>query len=221
MIKLVAFDWNGTLLSDTNLVVRSETILMKHFGMPAHSLKRAQEHFQIPIRNYWVSLGSTTEDFDKNEKEIGKIFYENYQKGENACRTRAGAKTILKWLDEHKFRRIIFSNHTIPSIERQLSRLGIQKYIDAILARPEGDMSHMRKRSKDIKLAKYVKNLKLKPKEVIVTGDTTEEIEIGKKLGYHTVALTGGNQSTKRLINAKPDYLINNLIELKDIIAKI
>lgn len=52
-------------------------------------------------------------------------------------------------------------------------------------------------------------------------GDTREEVEIGKELGFKTVALTGGNNSTKILRSAKPDFLIHSLVELKEILKAL
>lgn len=76
-------------------------------------------------------------------------------------------------------------------------------------------------KQKDQMLALSVDRRGLNSKEVLVIGDTIEEVEIGKKFGYSTVALTGGYQSTARLKAAKPDYLIHNLRDLKKIIQKI
>ena len=67
----------------------------------------------------------------------------------------------------------------------------------------------------------YIKQNKFKPNEVISVGDTEEEIEIGKKYGYHTVAITGGFNSTGRLKKHKPDFLIHNMKDLIGIIKKL
>lgn len=74
---------------------------------------------------------------------------------------------------------------------------------------------------KQQKLEDYVKKHKFKPQEIISVGDTEEEIEIGKALGYHTVAITGGFNSTKRLKKQRPDFLIHNMKDLAGIIKKL
>lgn len=60
--------------------------------------------------------------------------------------------------------------------------------------------------------------MEFKSKEVLVVGDTEEEIEIAKQFGCRSVGLTGGNISAARLKAAKPDFLIHNLNQLKSII---
>jgi len=52
-------------------------------------------------------------------------------------------------------------------------------------------------------------------------GDTDEEIEIGKKYGFHTIGITGGHQTNQRLTKHHPDFLIHNMLELKKIVQKL
>lgn len=54
--------------------------------------------------------------------------------------------------------------------------------------------------------------------QVLVVGDNIEEIHVARELGTKIAAITHGNCSTARLKAAKPDYLINNLKEVRGII---
>jgi phosphoglycolate phosphatase-like HAD superfamily hydrolase len=83
------------------------------------------------------------------------------------------------------------------------------------------DQTHLLKRSKETKLADFIKKYKFKPREIISVGDTTEEVEIGRNLHLHTVAITGGENTTSRLKKAKPDFIIHNLKDLIPIIKKL
>ncbi|MEJ0021125.1 MAG: HAD family hydrolase [Candidatus Doudnabacteria bacterium] len=221
MIKLVAFDWNGTILSDTNAVVRAESATRLHFGLQATNLKEFQDQYDIPIKTYWIKAGFDPKVFNAKSHEIHLVFQKHYEPREAFCRTRSGTRGILAWLRSQKIKSIIFSNHIVPHIQKQARRLHIDGYFDGILARSSiADSSHMTAQGKAEKLRRYVQGLRLRPREVLTVGDTTEEIEIGRKFGYTTVALTQGYQSTARLKAAKPDFLIHNLKELKTIIWK-
>ncbi|MBU6389618.1 HAD hydrolase-like protein [Patescibacteria group bacterium] len=57
--------------------------------------------------------------------------------------------------------------------------------------------------------------------EVLIVGDSMEEIEIAHSTGSVSVAITNGYYSTRRLKAVNPDYLIDNLIQLEDIIDTI
>lgn len=221
MIKLVAFDWNGTILADIHADLRANSLTLKKFNLKPISLGRFRETFEIPVRNYWIKAGIDPDFFDKNFNKINQTFHSNYEIQARHCRTRSGVKTILEWLKKQDITSIIYSNHTVLDIDKQLLRLKIKKYFKSTLARGHGDRSHLHNRTKAEKLKNYVRQNKLKSSEIISIGDTEEEIEIGKQFGYVTVALTGGWNSSNRLKKHHPDFLIHNMIELKKIITKL
>src|SRR4051812_1032065 len=222
MIKLVAFDWNGTIFDDIEGGTRAESATRAHFGFKNTTAEEIRKHFIIPIRKYWINAGLSEEFFDKHSGEIDAEFMKNYEPEEAVSPIRKNTKEILDWLESQNIQSVIASNHIVPHIEKQTTRFGIRRYFKAILARDVfGDITHHKRTFKDELLAKYVEDNQLNPQEVIIVGDTTEEIEIGRKLGYFTISITNGWQSEDRLKAAAPDYLIHDLIELKDIIATI
>ncbi len=218
-IKLVAFDWNGTILDDNDAVIIGENKVLKAYNLPPITIENFRQIYTIPIRNYWIHARLKPEIFDRESDQIQKIFFQCYEPLEDKSGLRAGARELLIWLSAQKIESIIFSNHVVGHIEKQLGRLHLDKNINKILARESLlDNSHMHTRSKDTKLAEYVQALGLQPTEVLTVGDTVEEVEIGKKFGYHTAALTLGWNSTERLQAVSPDYLIETLDQIRDII---
>ncbi|MFA6106689.1 MAG: HAD family hydrolase [Patescibacteria group bacterium] len=221
MIKLVAFDWNGTLFADTQAILKAMNIIAKAYGLRKMSLLQYQKTFEIPISKFWTANGFTKKLFEKEGENVQKIFIESYEPLADKCRTRGGAKQVLGDLKKRKIKAVIYSNHTRPDIHRQASRLKIDGHLSRILAREHGDHSHLHGRSKEEKLVQYIKEHKIKPKEVMTVGDTPEEIEIGKNHGFITVAITGGYSTVGRIKKHNPDYLIHNLKELAGIIKKL
>lgn len=221
MIKLVAFDWNGTLFADTNTMVKADNLVLKAFSLKQITLQKYRETFDIPVIKYWKAIGITDSFLNKHMHAMEDLFKLYYEPLADKTRTRAGARQVLKWLKSKKIRAIIYSNHTTPDIHKQLARLRIDKYITKILARTLDDNPPIHKRTKDQRLLGYVKQHKFRPGEVVSVGDTEEEIEIGKKFGFHTVAITGGYNTTARLRKHKPNFLIHNMLELINIIKSL
>ncbi len=222
MIKLIAFDYNGTLLSDTAIVLKAENIALTSVGLKPITLKHFQETFQIPIIKYWENLNIPESFVKKHFQTIEDTFHLNYEKLVNTSRTRAGSKEVLTWLNTNQIQAVIYSNHPTYRIKEQLVRLKMLEKFNAILGRETtDDFTHMLERGKEKKLAEYIKKHKFKPHEVISIGDTEEEIEVGKKFGFYTVGITGGYNSAKRLKKHQPNFLIHNMLELKNIIKRI
>lgn len=222
MIKLISFDWNGTLLADVKITVIANNIAFKHYGLKPISEKLYKDTFHIPVYKYWLAVGIKKSIVEKMKKTEEDIFRENYERMAASARTRSGCRELLKWLHKNKVESIIYSNHTISGIEEQLERLKIGNYFSKILARSHTDgATHVHERNKEQKLLDYIKFKKLKPHEVISVGDTEEEIDIAKDHGFYSIAISGGHNSLKRLQKCKPDFLISNLSEIKEIAKKL
>jgi phosphoglycolate phosphatase len=217
MIKLVAFDWNGTLLSDTFPIYEGDREVCKFLNLRVPSYKEFTEIFDIPVKNYYLKLGAKEADLMKKAQQIEDIFHGHYEKRIQKVRTRAHTKTILNLLREKQIRSMIFSNHLTDKIAEQLERLKIRHFFDEVSGNSDPTTA-FKKRAKNQRLADYLKSKNIKAEETIIIGDTIEEIQIARELGAKVVAITHGNCSTKRLKEAKPDYLITSLLEIKNIL---
>lgn len=94
----------------------------------------------------------------------------------------------------------------------------MDRYFAEILADLSGEVA-FKKRNKQQKLAGYLKVHPYKQNEVAIIGDSSEEIEIGKKLGILSIAITDGYYATARLKAFEPNFLVYNLGEVKKIIC--
>ena len=220
MIKLIAFDWNGTIFSDTRACYESVNEVLKFLGLKPATLKSYREHFDVPVTRAYLGLGVSEEQLKSKATEIVQTFHTNYEIRAAKVRTRAYSKELLEWLSKNNIKSVIFSNHIDEPIKKQLRRLNIEEYFSAVLANSKLDSS-LKGRNKQEKLREYIQSNNLLPNETLIIGDTVEELEIGKELGVITVAITHGFCSTSRLKAAKPDYLINSLREVVNIIKDI
>lgn len=220
MIKLIAFDWNGTLLDDAHNQYGASQFVSKHFGKKSISFQQWQNIYIIPIIKIYLARGFTEKEFSENRTKISSLYHSYYEEQSGKIKARKGAKQLLESLKDHKIDSIIFSNHTLSGINKQLKRLGIKKYITEVLAHTEKDEAATEKK-KEVRLMNYVKAVRLKKSEVLIIGDTIEEVQIGRSLGIKTVAITGGFLNKKRLKAAKPDFIIHDLNDLKGVIAKL
>lgn len=220
MIKFVAFDWNGTLLADAVSCLAGDNAVFESFGYKTITLKQFRDNFDVPIINFYTNIGHDPEIFQANFQRNESLFHDVYEKRAAKCRTRANTRTLLSWLEKQKITSIIFSNHTQTGIAKQLKRLKIENFFEIVIANEAIGLA-FHGRSKGEKLKNYIKGQKIKPNEVVIIGDTSEEVEIGQQLGSITVAITNGYHSTSRLKAAKPDYLIHDLKEVINIIQNL
>lgn len=120
MIKLVAFDWNGTIFSDTKAVVECVNIVFKDLNLRPVSLKSFRNHFDVPVTRTYLELGVPESLLKKKAAEAVKTFHSYYEIRAKHIRTRAYARAVLKWLSKNQIKSIIFSNHVKNQSENSL-----------------------------------------------------------------------------------------------------
>jgi phosphoglycolate phosphatase len=55
--ETIIWDWNGTLLDDTDFCIRSMNRLLSVRGLPELSKERYLEVFDFPVEKYYRSIG--------------------------------------------------------------------------------------------------------------------------------------------------------------------
>ncbi|MFH0922731.1 MAG: HAD hydrolase-like protein, partial [Candidatus Micrarchaeota archaeon] len=69
-------------------------------------------------------------------------------------------------------------------------------------------------------IAGLVKKYELDPKRTFYVGDTSGDVEAGKAAGVKTIGITWGFQHKSILAESKPDFLIDDIKEIKKIVSK-
>lgn len=220
MIKLVVFDWNGTLLSDTQAVVHGENAVHKRFGKKKVSLNKYRETATIPWTKHLIEWGYSKQEVGKDFSAIMNIFHDEYEPRIKNSRSRTGARELLEFLARNKIDTTIASNHFVERINFHLKRLNLRKYFKHTLAY-ETLTQVRKKRTKEERIRKYLVEHHYKPNQVIIVGDSDEEIQIGRKLGLISIAITHGTVSERRLREEKPDYVVRSLKSIIPIISKL
>lgn len=212
MIKMVVFDWNGTLLADISAILEGANMQMKALKRPPITIAKYREHHDVPLSHFYKNLGIDEAQYKANAIDMSRRFHAFYEPRVARARTRGGARQLLETLKNKNIRLVLLSNHTMEGIYLQTERLKLSHYFEAILANENIHIAH--KVGKQDRLALYLQSKEIQPDQVVIVGDTVEEVRIGKNLGLKSIAITGGFNSRKRLKLAKPDVLINKLNEL-------
>ncbi len=70
-------------------------------------------------------------------------------------------------------------------------------------------------------IVKAVSRLKTAPWRSLYVGDSAVDVIAGKRAGAYVAAITGGADSKEKLMRSRPDYLIDGLEEVFDVIKLI
>jgi phosphonatase-like hydrolase len=152
--------------------------------------------------------------------EVGVRIYHDFKKNlENSFNNfsaNGDAEEIFRYLKEKGIKVALGTGLPRPLLEgilkhlnwsgAQFDYLGIANEVGA--GRPSPLMIQEMMRSLSIS----------DPKHVLKVGDTVSDIEEGKNAGVHTAAILSGTQAEENLRAAKPDFVIQSLSEIRQII---
>lgn len=219
-IKLVVWDWNGTLFDDTQaVVIAANKSEVPALGLKPITVEQMRESYEVPIIRAYENLGVDPAVFTARSAEIAPIFHKIYEPLAAKARTRIGARETLRTLHRAGYTSIILSNHTVEGIYFQLTRLDLGEYFEDVLANDSLGSAHHN--GKQHRLEAYLEKNAYEPSRVVIVGDTLEEIRIGSSLGIRTISVGGGICSTSRLEKAKPDYLVSSVKQVVNIVERI
>jgi phosphoglycolate phosphatase len=217
--KLIVFDWNGTILSDTRASWLAGNECMKFYGAKAMDLSEYRDLFTFPIIDFYIANGLSAAEVLARKDESNIIFQTAYEAYAQNARTRRGAREVLQWLKAEGATCIILSNYVTDKIRHHVQRLKLGDYIDHICAHTCDGTTILEKTTKAARLKAYMDKSGHAAHDTFIIGDTMEEPEIARAFGLTSIGITDGYISTARLKAAKPDYMIGSLQDIKCLIT--
>lgn len=217
--KLIVYDWNGTLINDTWITAACFSRVTQQWGLPPLTEETFRQAYDVPWARMYKNLGVTEEQIAQlGGHPIGDCFLDDYESRIDKAQLHEGAADILQSLARQGTDQIILSNHIDNKIERQLHRLGIASFFSTILAY-RTYTAEERKTTKLDKLRHYMESKKINPSDVVIVGDTPEEIHIAKALGLTSISFTFGYASQARLEKEGPHHLARSIKDFAKVLS--
>ncbi|MBI4974359.1 MAG: HAD-IA family hydrolase, partial [Candidatus Omnitrophica bacterium] len=156
------------------------------------------------------SLGSSNSAISDEAVEIFSRYYVKHSA--DRSKLYPHVKEVLNYFkDKRKF---VVTNRFRKFADMTLKELGIRRYFEDIVG---GDDESCMKPSRCV-LDRMFSRLGIDRKRAMIVGDMVIDIKTGKNSGMATSWVTYGLGKRKDLRNLKPDYIIDDIMELKEII---
>jgi HAD superfamily hydrolase (TIGR01549 family) len=201
------FDVDGTLVDSIEDIVNSMNYTLEFLDIK----KKAKPEIISYIGNgvEYLIEKSLQEDISLFKK-AREIFIEHYLQhcADNSKLYPNAADTLNYFKDKRKF---IVTNREKIAADKILKVLNIYNYFEKIIgAENNGCVKPS---------ACQIKKLGLNKKEkTLIIGDMDVDIAAGKNAGVKTCWVTYGLGKTEEVLSLNPDYVIDDLEQLKDII---
>lgn len=202
----IIWDWNGTLLDDTEICMECVNDMLAKRNMPLLDIARYRSYVDTPIIRFYENV------FDLNQVPFDTIvgeFTHSYGCRKATASLFPGSREILEKISSAGIRQIILSAANQNEIESFLSRFALEKYFDAVLGASDFRAESKTERAQNF-FEKYEKGKRL------VIGDTTHDFETAQALDADCILFSGGhqNRSTLEKTGAR---IIESLEELSDL----
>lgn len=206
--KCVIFDFDGTLANTENVIFRVYNEIAKKYGYKEITHDYIDELKHQPIHNIIKDLGVPYLKVFSLIKKGQKLMKE-YHKSMDPY--EEDLKETLKILKSKLSYMGIISSNSKKNINTFLKNEKIDT-MDFIISSPLF--------SKEIKINKLKKKLKLKDEDILYVGDEVRDIVSAKKANIDIASVTYGYNTKEYLSSEHPTYFIDDLKELFNIIEK-
>ena len=214
MIKLIIFDFDGTLGDTRRNIVTTMQMTISELGLTGRSDDECASKIGLPLGGCFEALypNESKETIQRCADTYRRIFQENLQ----TMKPQVFPKVIetLSALKQQGYTLTIASSRWHKSLSELTSDLGIADYISYIVG--ADDVENAKPNPEPV--LKTISYTGFDANQTLVVGDMNVDILMGANAGAKTCGVTYGNGTKQELEEAGADYLISNIDELMEIV---
>ena len=208
-VALIMFDLDGTLADTGHDLADAVNYARAHFNLPPLQDDLVYDHVGRGVE--YLLRHALPEENPGHFEEVMRVFLERYEH-------HLLDKTVLypnvhDVLDYfHDKTRVVVTNKMYRLSVAVLRGLGIERQFDAILG---GDSGPDKKPHPGL-LKAALQRFDIDGANAVMVGDGDIDIEAGKRAGVITCGVTYGLGNKEALIEARPDFLIDDFGQLTE-----
>ncbi|MBP3257468.1 MAG: HAD family hydrolase [Bacteroidales bacterium] len=215
MIKLLIFDFDGTLADTHELIIRTNQEAMRRMGFPVLEDEVISRTIGLPLEEGLKTMFPelTQEDLPAWVKTYRTIFDE--LKTKIIPRLFPHVKETLQALHAQGYVLTVASSRLSLSLNAFLRDMGIAPFFSYVLG---ADNVSLAKPDPEPVL-KTLRDLHFRADEALVVGDMPVDILMGKRAGAFTCGVTNGNSDREALKEAGANHVLDDFGQLPSVIG--
>ena len=201
----ILWDWNGTLLDDTQAAVDTLNIMLARRGGRPVAMDYYRDHFAFPVKPFYKSIGVCLENEDWDALAVE--YHDTYA----AQPKRLNRETVaaLERVKASGARQSIISALRQDLLEAITAELGVAKYMDQICGVDNLDGFGKIDRAREMLSSLLASpdntsSFSLLPSSFVLIGDSLHDKEVADALGVRCVLCAQGSHAAWRLRAVAP-----------------
>jgi len=211
MIKVIFFDFDGTISDAKKIAQDSLVLTLDEFGFE-YDKKRAFELLGIKMRLILEKLGIDVGELEK----VRKVFYGHFTGMAREGKIRRCVSLKPLWEMKKSLPLVVVSNSDVGFLRTSIKTLEIGGLFDGVYGAEKGVR-------KDEILSRLFEKMGVSPKEAIYVGDRFSDIEFARKAGCVAVAIHNkcSFSTLDRIKKEKPDFIVRDFYGLGKVVKKL
>ena len=213
-IRLVIFDFDGTMADTRHNIVITMQRVMRELGMPVADEETCASTIGLPLKDCFRKIFPelTDEGAEHCAETYRQIFFANAK--DLVPNLFPHVQETIDLLYAHHIKMAIASSRTSASLLGFIHEMNLTDKIAMVVGSDE--VTHHKPHPEPVNV--ILSALDVPASEAIVVGDMPVDILMGAAAGTHTCAVTYGNASKEELSSAGAELLIDNMSELSEMI---
>jgi len=205
----VLFDWDGTLVDSYEADSAAYLAMFREMGIP-WGLEELDRHYSPNWYRVYRAAKLPRARWD----DADRAWRRQYAK--HSPQLIAGARQVLVRLGRAHHLGLVTSGDR-DRVTRQLRAFRLTQLFGARVC--SGDTPEKKPHPAPLQLA--LQKLRLEPAACVYVGDSPEDLQMAKRAGVRAIAVLGPFPTEKRLRAARPDFLLESIRELPEVLKRI
>lgn len=207
-IKLVVFDWDGTLADSLGRIVDCLQLAARQLQLPEPSVAAARDivglSLVVAVKRLWPGI-----DDQLGEQLIASYSHHYAAHSVGPCPFYAGAEQMLAALHGAGLTLAVATGKRRVGLDESLHGLAAGHWFAASRCADE-----TASKPNPLMLQQLLAELAVSPQQAVMVGDSEYDMQMAQAAGVHRLAVSFGAHSAERLQRYAPIGCVDHLLEL-------
>jgi HAD superfamily hydrolase (TIGR01549 family) len=208
-VEGVLFDWDGTLIDSYHADASAYLAMFKEMGI-SWGLADLEKHYSPNWYHVYRAASLPRKLWNAADRSWRSHYAQHKPK------LISGARRVLARLDRAHFLGLVTSGDR-DRVHRQLHEFRLTALFAARVC--SGDTLRKKPHPEPLRLA--LRQMGLSPGACVYVGDAPQDVEMAQRAGVRAIGVLGPFPTEKRLRAARPEFLLESINELPDVLKKL
>lgn len=205
-MRNVIFDWSGVVKDAVKSQLWIVNRIFSRYGVSEISLEEFRENWEQPYILFYQKY--LPKDFTKDDQ--AKIYREAiFHKDCPKSLAFSGIAAVIQSFQKQGVFLAVVSSDLRETVDSEIKEYGLENAFSEIVTDAHDKFDAV---------CEIIEKNNLLVQDTFFVGDSNHEIDVAKKLGIKSIAVTWGFNSEQRLRDRNPDYIVNNSEELLNLV---